>query len=1233
MTAANPVYDATEVRDWIIGVSDAALSNTDCTGEATTALAGLQTTSQGIIFSVQSSFLAPGTYTPTSVSDFMRVYQTSAAVTKTWFVVVRFDSYVNVIHPLLVHADEISTSTRTGGWATSTSGLTAFTIPNDSYGYGIGVAYLKSASGGAANAVWTKTQPTHGYSTNFLLLGNDINASLGSVSVKTGHGALFQCKFTTTNNQIVNKAATNCSASNPVNQITSFLLPRRDGKHSYVDFSQLTTANGETSTITAYGLGASGDVAATGIIKRDHSINPATLVFGAGSGTSVAIDQTNVGVTYTLAITGSSGGTYTLSYKGETTAAIVKSSTAQSVQSAINALSTVGSNGFTVTGTSPNYTITANTATDVSRASYHGSRGNPAANAFVATNGTATAVLTKTVTGVMGTMPSDTLRLIWNRGPDDCDLYYSNITCGQGPIGEGHDTTIISHSTKYAGERGARVDNFEAVWITFSGSVNANFAMKVCDRPLVMLGDSIFSPSYSGAFLPADFDTTLISAAIGGNGVITDVPGYSTRIPKRYKSNTPGVGDICEMRHVLLGIEGGLNDLSSVTATTEALQAYADALVPEITGIIDDQISHQPTPSEETPDWVNDNISFVVGNYYPTSASPNNWPSRAFGITAYDTACYTEMVERGVIFVDTRAPCIAETWLLGDGLHPQLGAGNGSEKMATFIYKAIASGLITDARFVSASKYALKTGTYIVIVFTGNIDTDFTISANDFACGTAAFSLTVINGSKVILRVESGTEDDTISYSGSTLLDTYGNVVPAFSDETVTAVSASWSTCAIQGARYNAGKLLVWIPAGVVQGLATIETPAGWSAVLPPKPGRVYGRTAIFNSITTTPINWNDFALIELDVSEGAEVTTSPYVTFNAVVGCFALADASGAPIESATLLLRTGTNIYTVDPNSANAAPVAQHPQNSAQVSVYDTFYPDNGTLVYFGALFKYPEQIIFGSDGASIVCSLEAGFDSFSAAYPDMATIPMNIAVTAGSLLDGVIQGYAGVTVTTTEPVEGVVLPEDLRAGNVLTVHTTPYDDNGISQTVEPDVVYWLAAAGYGAFGAIIEGLPYPTKIPPVAATWSNQPTAITDTVITMTAEALGYTKGDEYQFEQTVGGVITLSAWQTSPTCVATGLLANTAYSYRVRYRDYIVPENTGDWSAAVSVTTFIALALPTIAGTHQSVAGTTGSFSCSLSSLSSDTWYNVRAYAINSAGTAYGNVVLFHTSVSP
>lgn len=56
-------------------------------------------------------------------------------------------------------------------------------------------------------------------------------------------------------------------------------------------------------------------------------------------------------------------------------------------------------------------------------------------------------------------------------------------------------------------------------------------------------------------------------------------------------------------------------------------------------------------------------------------------------------------------------------------------------------------------------------------------------------------------------------------------------------------------------------------------------------------------------------------------------------------------------------------------------------------------------------------------------------------------------------------------------------------------------------------------------------------------------------------------------------------------------------------------------------------------PTVSGSHANSGTGTGSFTCNITNLSAHTTYYVRAYAINSKGTTYGEEVSFNTSANP
>jgi uncharacterized protein (TIGR02145 family) len=75
-------------------------------------------------------------------------------------------------------------------------------------------------------------------------------------------------------------------------------------------------------------------------------------------------------------------------------------------------------------------------------------------------------------------------------------------------------------------------------------------------------------------------------------------------------------------------------------------------------------------------------------------------------------------------------------------------------------------------------------------------------------------------------------------------------------------------------------------------------------------------------------------------------------------------------------------------------------------------------------------------------------------------------------------------------------------------------------------------------------------------------------------------------------------------------------------------------TSDNGAAITVrgVCWATTANPTVTGSHTSDGTGTGSFASNLTGLTAGTTYHVRAYATNSAGTAYGNDVSFTTSVA-
>lgn len=116
-----------------------------------------------------------------------------------------------------------------------------------------------------------------------------------------------------------------------------------------------------------------------------------------------------------------------------------------------------------------------------------------------------------------------------------------------------------------------------------------------------------------------------------------------------------------------------------------------------------------------------------------------------------------------------------------------------------------------------------------------------------------------------------------------------------------------------------------------------------------------------------------------------------------------------------------------------------------------------------------------------------------------------------------------------------------------------------------------------------------------------------------------AVGTTYGTDIQFT-------TLAAIPTVTTTAVTGITTTTATSGG---------NVTADGGATVTARGVCVgtIATPTLANSSFTTNGTsTGTFVSALSGLTSGTFYYVRAYATNSAGTAYGSTVTFTTTVS-
>jgi serine protease AprX len=90
------------------------------------------------------------------------------------------------------------------------------------------------------------------------------------------------------------------------------------------------------------------------------------------------------------------------------------------------------------------------------------------------------------------------------------------------------------------------------------------------------------------------------------------------------------------------------------------------------------------------------------------------------------------------------------------------------------------------------------------------------------------------------------------------------------------------------------------------------------------------------------------------------------------------------------------------------------------------------------------------------------------------------------------------------------------------------------------------------------------------PDPMTWASEPTAMGSSSIAMTATTASDPSGPvEYYFDCVTGGSCLDSGWQTDTSYTASGLAANTAYTFQVKARDGALNETS--WSTQRSATT--------------------------------------------------------------
>jgi predicted ribosomally synthesized peptide with SipW-like signal peptide len=185
--------------------------------------------------------------------------------------------------------------------------------------------------------------------------------AIGAVAAITGAGTFASFSASTDNDAtfqtatviLTNKTSTGnvCWSSNQDNATSPALDTNLDANGTTCD--SLLTANLVPGTAYTTYLKLSNEGNATGDLK---------LFDNAGGCVGSANDTNGTNEVQTLAIANATGGTYTLTFDGQTTAAIDYNDVAADVQAALVALTNVASGDIVVTGTPAAFTLTFGTA-------------------------------------------------------------------------------------------------------------------------------------------------------------------------------------------------------------------------------------------------------------------------------------------------------------------------------------------------------------------------------------------------------------------------------------------------------------------------------------------------------------------------------------------------------------------------------------------------------------------------------------------------------------------------------------------------------------------------------------------------------------------------------------------------------------------------------------------------------------------------------------------------------
>ncbi|HVP09983.1 MAG TPA: SGNH/GDSL hydrolase family protein [Phycisphaerae bacterium] len=259
------------------------------------------------------------------------------------------------------------------------------------------------------------------------------------------------------------------------------------------------------------------------------------------------------------------------------------------------------------------------------------------------------------------------------------DVYYVNKTHGQlGGNGDGRDVVVFSHCVRNGGVRGQR---YTLPSVPYYLEVAGQFGgcdLYVVDHPAFQLDHSLGSRLCIGAYLPTAFepDRVITNLSVGGACLLFDqVVGstlWSTRATQRYKNDTPGAGDLCEMDGIILEIHLGMNDFGHSGGDYAGMAA-------QLADGFDDLLADQDG---------RENYVVVTGMGQPHPDCSMSDDERA-AITLFNQLASEKCRARGVVSADYERVEDPLTWFYPDGVHPtELGAS----AIASYIVWRLASG-------------------------------------------------------------------------------------------------------------------------------------------------------------------------------------------------------------------------------------------------------------------------------------------------------------------------------------------------------------------------------------------------------------------------------------------------------------------------------------------------------------------------------------------------------------